>query len=111
MVNLRHVLDGERYLVYAAAAAMPFLLVRIAYSIANAFANNGTFNIFNPEVYVRAFMQVFMEFIIAGIVIVAGFVTQRPPRTAAKGGDVKEGPDTRELQGGKDDRMDVEAYR
>lgn len=84
MTHMRHVLDNDRRLVYACVVSVPFVVVRLAYSLALAFKHSGDFSTFAPNVYVKAFMQVLMEFVVAAIVIAAGLVTDRVPRGAVK---------------------------
>lgn len=67
---------GDKKLVYAAVACLPFLLVRVVYSICTAFATGShIFNAQTPNVYVEAFMQIVMEWIVWSIFLAAGLTS------------------------------------
>lgn len=83
LINIRWVLSGERKLIRACAAALPFLLVRIVYTVAVGFSPKDTpFYFTNVSVWARAFMQFLMEAIGVGIFVFAGLAT---PRMAKSG--------------------------
>jgi hypothetical protein len=65
--------QGDRILVFCGLFALPFLFVRVLYTILVAFVtSSATFNPISPSVYVQAFMQVVMEFIIFALFCFAG---------------------------------------
>ena len=76
-LNLQHVLNVERKLVFAVALALPFTLIRLIYSLIAVFGHSKYFSLFTPDVWTSAFMQVLMEMIVAVLLIVAGLLT--PP--------------------------------
>lgn len=56
-LRLKETWVGDRYLLYAAAASFPFLLVRVAYAMALAFATESSaFSALDPSVYAEMFM-------------------------------------------------------
>jgi hypothetical protein len=85
VMRIRHVMDGEKRLVFACMAVGPFLLVRIIYSIIANFDHSSTSFSFSSTrtaaVVVQAVMSVAMEFIVVLIFLTAGFVTPVIPRS------------------------------
>jgi hypothetical protein len=84
-MRIRYVMSGERSLVFACLAVIPFLLVRIIYSIIVDFDRSSTVFRFlstrTTAVVVQAVMSVAMEFIVVSIFLTAGFVTPAVPRS------------------------------
>jgi hypothetical protein len=84
-MRIRHVMEGEKRLVFACLAVIPFLLVRIIYSIIVDFDRSSTIFSFlstrTDAVVVQAVMSVVMEFIVVLIFLTAGFVTPAIPRS------------------------------
>lgn len=73
-----HVLPAERKLVYVGLASLPFLLVRIIYTVIVAFAHPGSdFYFSNTNIRAEAFMQFLMETIVITLFIVAGLLTPK----------------------------------
>ncbi|KAK3052692.1 hypothetical protein LTR09_006174 [Extremus antarcticus] len=69
---------GDWKLIDAGLAALPFLLVRILYTVIVAFAKEGSVFYFSDvDVYVSAFMQFLMEAFVVVIFIVAGLLTPK----------------------------------
>ncbi len=68
---------GEMKLVYAGLAALPFLTVRIIYTILVAFDVNKNFFYRDTNIYVTAFMQFMMEAIVVIIFIATGLMVPR----------------------------------
>jgi hypothetical protein len=72
----RFILDGEMKLLTASILSLPFLLVRVVYSIVCAFSQgSNTFSIIsdtNRAVIVQAIMSVLMEFVVVAMLIAAG---------------------------------------
>jgi len=92
--NSRFVLPEETWLMRAIIIALPFLLVRIAYTVAVGFSNPGSLFWFDDvNVFVSAFMQFLMEAIVVCIYISAGLVTPRAqkPLAGSNRRDVEEG--------------------
>jgi hypothetical protein len=70
--------DSERKLVWAGVAALPFLLVRIIYTVAVSFSPHGSvFYFLTVDVYISAFMQFLMEALVVAIFIAAGLATPK----------------------------------
>ena len=84
-MRIRHVMEGEKRLVFACLAVIPFLLVRIIYSIIVDFDRSSTIFSFlstrTAAVVVQAVMSVAMEFIAVSIFLTAGFMTPAIPRS------------------------------
>jgi hypothetical protein len=83
-MRIRHVMDGDKRLLFACLAASPFFLVRIIYSTIVDFDRSSTiFSLLSTRtaaVVVQAVMSVAMEFIIVLIFLTAGFMTSAIPR-------------------------------
>lgn len=81
LLNISQVHAGERRLVFAVSATLPFMAVRIIYSILCFFGNDSKwFSSWSLEwraVLVHGLMGVLMEAIIVAIFIVAGLMTVR----------------------------------
>jgi hypothetical protein len=68
---------GDRVIIYAAIASIPFILVRAIYFILVTFdGHSKNFNPYSPNIYVQAFMQILMEFIAFLIFLAAGLTSQ-----------------------------------
>ncbi|KAK5169019.1 uncharacterized protein LTR77_006328 [Saxophila tyrrhenica] len=81
------VLTEERKLVDAGLAALPFLLVRIIYTVVVSFAGKGSiFYLWNVNVYVSAFMQFLMEAFVVVIFMTAGLLTPKRAKTVGQRG-------------------------
>jgi len=85
LLRLSTAWQGDRKIVYAAAASTPFLLIRTIYYILIAFdSHSKTFNAQSPNIYAQAFMQIVMEFIVFAIFLTAGLSspsTKEAPHT------------------------------
>ncbi|KAK3110106.1 hypothetical protein LTR53_015952 [Teratosphaeriaceae sp. CCFEE 6253] len=83
VTNSRWVVANERTLLRACVVALPFILVRIAYTIAVAFSNKGGSLYFRDvSVWAQAFMQFLMEAIVISLFIVAGLMTPKMEKRA-----------------------------
>jgi hypothetical protein len=86
------ILEGEMRLLAAGIISLPFLLVRIIYSIISAFSQGSTtFSIIADRtraVVVEAIMSVAMEFIVVALFIAAGLTVRPIPRSTVKSGYV-----------------------
>jgi ABC-type proline/glycine betaine transport system permease subunit len=97
--NQRYILDGEKRLMLAALASIPFLAVRFIYTILSTFDKSNT--IFNStsnsqkSVVVQAIMGTTMEFIVVIIYLAAGILTKRIPRSLVRQCHVDQGRDAR----------------
>jgi hypothetical protein len=77
LAQLRRVFKTDRLIIMMAAASVPFVFVRMVYVMLLAFDNDSKFNPRAPNVYVEAFMQVLMEFIIVAMYLVAGLFSAK----------------------------------
>lgn len=84
LFNIRHVRKGEKRVLFAVAACLPFLLTRIIYSILGSFIENSTvFSAFSDTtaaIIVHAVMVVTPESTIVTILLVAGLLADANPR-------------------------------
>ncbi|KAK4540328.1 hypothetical protein LTR36_009285 [Oleoguttula mirabilis] len=81
IINVRWVLTAEKKLLQAGLLALPFLLVRLVYTVAVAFsAPGGVFYFSDVNVYAQAFMQFMMEAIVVSIFIFGGLLTPKMVR-------------------------------
>jgi hypothetical protein len=67
----------DRILVTCTLLAAPFLLVRVIYTVLVAWENNATLNAYTPNIYVEAFMEYLMEFIVFALFATAGAIVPR----------------------------------
>ena len=76
MVNMRYVHESEKRLVLALIICLPIAFVRVLYTLISTFSNGSTtFNIFAPNIWTEAFMQVLEEMLTVTILIAAGLLT------------------------------------
>ena len=85
VVKKNHILEGEQRLLAAAVVSLPFLLVRIIWSLISAFDHNysGDFSLLadsNTAVVIWAIMSVLMEFIVVLLYLFAGLFVRVIPR-------------------------------
>lgn len=85
---LRWILDSEKSLIKACAVALPFLCVRIVFTVCVSFGSGttGPFSFGNVNVWVSAFMQFFNEAVVVSIFVFAGFVTPKWERNVIREG-------------------------
>ncbi|KIY02967.1 uncharacterized protein Z520_01432 [Fonsecaea multimorphosa CBS 102226] len=78
-LKISHVLPGERGLLFAVALALPFMAVRMIFSLLCVFANDpkwfSSWSLEWTAILIHAIFGVLMEAIIVTIFIVAGFIT------------------------------------
>lgn len=86
----RFILDGEMRLLTVSILSLPFLLVRVVYSIICAFSQgSNTFSIIsdtNRAVIVQALMSVLMEFVVVAMLVAAGLTVKYFPKDMVVGG-------------------------
>lgn len=63
---------GERRMFVAIVLSLPFLAVRILYSILSQFSNSKTFNMLNPQIWARVLMVVIEEFVVVIMFTIVG---------------------------------------
>ncbi|KAF8862965.1 hypothetical protein BDZ45DRAFT_670611 [Acephala macrosclerotiorum] len=66
---------GEKRIYFAVLCALPFIAVRLLYSILAAFVNNDDFSIFGGKPLIQLFMAVVEEFIVVSLYTLVGLFT------------------------------------
>ena len=84
LAGSRNLPSGEQRILYAVLASLPFLAVRILYSILADYVNNSTFNILDGNATVQLCMSIIEEFIVVCFFIIAGFAA--PPTDSLMNG-------------------------
>lgn len=116
-----YVIPAELKLVYAGLAALPFLIVRIAYTVIVAFSTSTSSSFYyrHISVWADAFMRFLPEAMVVIFFIVAGLLTPKADaleRTAAheygsKQAEIEEGSQSRSLGDYRPSRLIRDAYR
>ena len=76
--NYRVISHGETRLLIAIACSIPFLAVRLLYSLLSVFVTSSkTFSLTEGSVIVEGFMAVFEEFMVVILYLSAGLATQQ----------------------------------
>jgi len=90
--SLRSISPGEHRILYAVALSIPFLFVRLIYSLLANFDTSSTFSPSIGNVVVQAFMATVEEFIVVVLYLTAGILAPKiaraevqPARHAAAG--------------------------
>ena len=79
--NTRAISSGEMRLLIAVICSIPFLLVRLIYSILSSFnINPSSFNLVNGNVHVQGFVAVMEEFVVVILYLAAGLTAAKLPR-------------------------------
>jgi len=90
LLKIGQVIDGEKRLLWAVIASLPFLLVRLIYSLIVDFDRSSTIfsltSTRNVAVVVQAIMSVAMEFIVVALYLAAGFTVRTIPRSTVQNG-------------------------
>jgi hypothetical protein len=72
-IMIKQTWTGDRTIVHVAAISLPFLFIRSLYYVILTFdTESALFNAYKPNIFVQAFMQVLMEFIVFGLYLAAG---------------------------------------
>ena len=69
--------QGETQIYIAVLAALPFLIVRMLYTLLADFENNDTFGILNGNAYVQLGMAIIEEMIVTIIFLVVGLMAPK----------------------------------
>ena len=77
--NLSAAEAGEKRLDFAVVLALPFILVRLAYSALAVFSHHHEFKLIGGSIAIRAIMAVLMEFIVVFIYLLVGLKTEASP--------------------------------
>jgi hypothetical protein len=75
----RKVIPGDRVIVYCVLLALPFLFVRVAYTMLLSF--NSSINPSMPNIYIEALMQILMEMIAYSFFLAAGVSAEKTNAT------------------------------
>lgn len=76
-----HVMPMERALLNVCVIVLPFILVRMLYTVITAFAGSGSVFYFRAiNVWIEAFMQFLMEAIVVACFVTAGLMTPQAPK-------------------------------
>ena len=84
------IIDGEMRLLMASVLSLPFILVRVTYTMISAFSQpSNTFSIISGTtraVVIQAIMSVAMEFVVVALYVAAGLTVRKIPRSMVKEG-------------------------
>ena len=75
---------GEHRLIIAVAISVPFILIRLIYSLLVVFANNRRFNIVTGSVTINLVMAVLEEFVVTILCISVGLSLQVRPKSVER---------------------------
>lgn len=73
MASISYAATGDKRIAVAVILALPFILVRLAYSTLAVFVHNHDFNIINGSVAILVVMAVLEEFVVVFIYLFLGF--------------------------------------
>jgi hypothetical protein len=90
---------GERRLIIAVAISVPFILVRLIYSMVVVFANNRHFNIVTGSVTINLVMAVLEEFVVTIVCISVGLTLQIRPKESTERVDNVQHNDKMQIRG------------
>jgi hypothetical protein len=77
--KLTHAATNEKRLVWVVLLALPFILVRIVYSVISVFGKDRHFNLITGSVVIHVFMSVVEEMIVVIIYLFVGWRTEAVP--------------------------------
>jgi hypothetical protein len=98
----RKVIPTDRVIVWSVLLALPFLFVRVAYTMLVAF--DPLISPLTPNIYIQAFMQILMEMIVYSFFLFAG--VSAPKTNPTDHPEICDGPGTR-----CSERREVESLR
>ncbi|OTA91599.1 hypothetical protein M434DRAFT_397116 [Hypoxylon sp. CO27-5] len=78
-----HIEPGEKRLLLAVSISLPFILVRLIYSVESVFGNNPSFSQLTGDVNIQLGMSVIMEMIVVFIVEGIGMTLKKLPKDKA----------------------------
>jgi hypothetical protein len=79
--SFRSISPGERRILYAVTFSIPFLFVRILYSLLTNFNTGTTFSLSTGNVVIQACMATIEEFIVVVLYLTAGILAPKIART------------------------------
>ncbi|MCJ1287234.1 hypothetical protein MMC26_006582 [Xylographa opegraphella] len=83
-LRLRSVSAGEERILYALALSIPFIFVRLIYSLIVDFAGNSRFNLITGDVVIQGCMASLMEYVVVILYLSAGLVAPRIAKSHAQ---------------------------
>lgn len=78
--KIRSISSGETRILFALALAIPFLFVRLIYSLLANFSNSSDFNFVIGNVVVEGVMATLMEFVVVILFLGAGLLAPKIPK-------------------------------
>ena len=107
--SIRHAEEGEKRILFAVAASLPFLLVRLLYSVLAVFAKEKSFSLFNGNVTILLCVALLEEAVIVAIYEGVGLTLKKVSKDEVARGEgrswkypmhkVQRNPKTQEHQG------------
>lgn len=82
--KIGYVSSGESRLVWAVVIAMPFILVRLIYSLLTVFHHDKHFSTFSGSVVILVVMAILEEMFVVLVYLLAGFLTDAAPKSASR---------------------------
>lgn len=76
-INIAKAESGEKRLALVVILALPFILVRLTYSVLAVFVHNHDFNIIDGSVTIWVLMAVVDEFVVVIFYLVSGFTMEK----------------------------------
>ncbi|KAG6989855.1 hypothetical protein G7Y79_00062g093330 [Physcia stellaris] len=85
--SIRHAEEGEKRILFAVAASLPFLLVRLIYSILAVFAKEKSFSLYNGNVTILLCVALLEEAVIVAIYEGVGLTLKKVSKEEVAGGE------------------------
>lgn len=85
--SIRHAEEGEKRILFAVAASLPFLLVRLLYSVLAVFASERSFSLFYGDVTILLCVALLEEAVIVAIYEGVGLTLKRVSKDELAGGE------------------------
>ena len=85
--SIRHAEEGEKRILFAVAASLPFLLVRLVYSILAVFAKEKSFSLYNGNVTILLCVALLEEAVIVAIYEGVGLTLKKVSKGEVAGGE------------------------
>ena len=98
MHKLSNAPSDDKRIVWAVILALPFILIRLIYSLTSVFSHNRHFNLVSGSVIIHVFMAVLEEMVVVLIYLVVGWMTDA--LTSANRGPIASRPWKGNLGGG-----------
>lgn len=82
VLKISSVRHGDSRLVWAVVVAMPFIFVRLVYTVLSVFKHDHDFSVISGSVIVLVFMAIVEEILVILTYLFVGWTTESAPRTA-----------------------------